>query len=68
MKSYGMTDIGLTSGEAGEINDFMMACVLQNTYNAYIYLNDISIEDYPSFEDMCDQLSLQIFQYSNNEL
>ena len=52
----------------GEINDFMMACVLQNTYNAYMYLNDIGIEDYPSFEDMCDQLSLQIFQYSNNEL
>ena len=57
-----------TSGEAGEINDFMMACVLQNTYNAYMYLNDISTEDYPSFEDMCDELSLQIFQYSNNEL
>lgn len=46
----------------------MMACVLQNTYNAYMYLNDISTEDYPSFEDMCDELSLQIFQYSNNEL
>lgn len=46
----------------------MMACVLQNTYNAYMYLNDINTEDYPSFEEMCDGLSLQIFQYSISEI
>lgn len=51
------------SGESGEHNDFIMACILQNTFNAF---HDINRRDHhhSTFMDMCDELADDIFRHS----
>lgn len=53
------------SGEVGEHHDFVMACVLQNTFNAYHYINN-TCHNSVSFPSMCDELSHDIFLHSIN--
>jgi len=53
-----------TSGEGGEVNVFIIACVSQNTYNTYCHLNMIDHRTL-SFEIMWLSLSIKIFQYSH---
>jgi hypothetical protein len=53
------------SGEDGEHNDFIIACVLQNTFNSYHHINDLNPKD-TTFQAMCDELSDDIFQHSFN--
>ena len=51
------------SGEDGEHNDFIMACVLQNTFNAYHHINNANVGSI-TFKQMCDNLSDDIFIHS----
>ena len=44
------------SGENGEHNDFIMACILQNTFNSYHHVNDFNPKD-TNFMAMCDELA-----------
>lgn len=53
------------SGEDGEHNDFIMACILQNTFNAYHHINNVHVGSI-TFKEMCDSLSDDIFSYSMN--
>lgn len=48
-----------TSGDIGRHHDFLLACVLQNTRNAYQTARGIDIED-ESFREFCDLLADQI--------
>lgn len=50
-------------GAAGSQHDFLMACILQNTFNAY---DEISCGsgDSLNFKDMCCELAADIFTYS----
>jgi len=51
-------------GAPGNQHDFLMACILQNTFkNAHhvIMAPDLS---QPSFVDMCNELSDQIYQFA----
>lgn len=51
------------AGENGAHNDCIMACILQNTFNAYHDINNTNYENL-TFEKLCETLSDSIFQYS----
>lgn len=52
-----------TSGDIGRHHDFLLACVLQNTRNAYITARGISASD-ESFREFCDMLADQIIAFT----
>lgn len=51
------------NGDKGKVNDFFMACVLQNTFNTFF---DISKIDHTSvcFEQLCLDLSSEVYNYA----
>lgn len=51
-------------GDSGCAHDFIMACILQNTFNATSDINKTD-GDSVSFEDKCAQLSDELFIYAN---
>mmetsp|Transcript_44978 Transcript_44978/g.32890 ORF Transcript_44978/g.32890 Transcript_44978/m.32890 type:complete len:180 (-) Transcript_44978:3-542(-) len=54
---------GRRMGENGHTWKFLMACILQNTFNAYKSMHDDPTFDV-SFATMCDILSRQILEHS----
>lgn len=50
---------GKAYGERPLENKFIMACILQNTFNAYFFLNNISHLS-RSFKSLCEELSNEI--------
>lgn len=54
----------ITKGDKGKINDFFMACVLQNTMNAWY---DITGTDHLTvdFKNLCLDLSTELYSYAD---
>ena len=51
-------------GDQGKINDFFMACVLQNTFNSWFDINKIDHRSI-SFKQLCLDLSKEIYAYAS---
>ena len=50
-------------GAQGNQHDFLMACILQNTFNAHHAIMAANLSQ-PSFVDMCNELSDQIYKFA----
>ena len=52
-----------TQGDLGCHHDFVMACIMQNTMNAYFTINELNIKT-ASFEKIMIELALELYIYS----
>ena len=50
-------------GERGKQDSFAFGCILQNTFNAYRDINDITSEEY-DYHSFCMQLADQVYMYA----